>query len=174
MKLKSFLTISALAASVLIMAPAHAEDNSPENNNQAQAQLTQTFSNFFGGLKAGVIKIGDTVQQGGQKLSENTGVNTESVKSGTQKVGVFVGKTLQSAGKGLQNLSTPSTEQPKIEAASMNGSASQPATTPSLEEGFSSAKDKVSGLMSSLRKKMAENEQEYKNKQESKNIFQPN
>ncbi len=171
MKLNKFGKFKTLAvATVLVaagMTSAHAAgygSAAGDDYEQPQAQTQQIsqedVGNFFKGVWNKTKEVTTTVVEKTSEVAATAGEKTKEVGS---TVGVAVGKGMQSAGKGIQNMaeqaekaSKEKKQEPKVQKAEVQG--------PITSEDVVKAKDKVvEGVSSFLNKLRSEPTQENNN-----------
>lgn len=191
MKINKFLIVGVAVAAMSLSAHAQeAPNNNQQEINPTVAKTLNTVGGFFGQLVQGAKTVVTTTADGvktiansegaqniksgvmkGAKVVSNTASDVansdigQSVKEGAVKSARYVSTTAQEGAKAVTNgykeVSNQNSE-PTVEAASVSP-VTQPTTTPTLAEGVESAKNKIGSMISFLRDKATNNNNENNN-----------
>lgn len=174
MKINKFLIAGAAVAALSLSA--HAQE-APANNQQeinpTVAKTLHTVGGFFGSLVQGAKTVGNTAVDGVKTIANSDGAQNikngvmkvansevgQTVKEGAVKSAKFVANTASDGAKAVSNgykevsaQNQNTNTEPTVEAASVTP-VTQAASTPSLSEGVTSAKNKIGSMISFLRDK---------------------
>lgn len=179
MKINKFLIAGAAVAALSLSAHAQeAPTNNQQEMNPTVSKTLHTVGGFFGSLVQGAKTVGNTAVDGVKTIANSDGAQNikngvmkvansevgQTVKEGAVKSAKFIANTASDGAKAVSNGYKEVTAQnqntntePTVEAASVTP-VNQAASTPSLSEGVTSAKNKIDSMISFLRDKATSKE----------------